>query len=772
MKKQLYFLLLLGFTGLLNASLHAQCDRVAWVAGVTPGCGAKIIDLDNGETLRAVSGADGLTGGQIFSFTAEATSLPPGCNAGNFPVVALTCISDQLPCKAIFARIPVQDQLLTYKLVAHIYDANVQECHWDFGDGHTGTGAIVEHSYAAEGDYNVCLTVTDGFGCQVQTCQTLNATKSDYNWCGFDIQVTAVGTELQGRLIPNANGIELSNIDSVQWFTNKSSHPLSEAPAFSAALPGYGTYTICANYKVIDPFDGSICRTSQCRTITVAEMACLNPSLADPSKPCPSEAQLNAPVCGCDGLTYANECEVLASGVAKWWAGACGSLINSCVTKMEAQILSGSPDAGYLAQFVNQSNGSFTYAQLDFGDGSSLWEGVLWDTIVHLYDAGGIYKANLTVWGSSGCISSVTQLIVTDASMMNAETLPPITDYVLPGDANRDFKANVHDLLNLGVGHYNGGAPRPNAHSNWVPQFAPNWENTLQNHLNYKHFDADGNGVVNELDADVINQHYAAIDTTSVPYLPDAPQLRIEFENDTLVVDPNNPAPVELTASIYVGSPNKPALGLYGLSFALKYPEYVNHNPDTDYDDDFFGSTNHLLWLAKDVHSRQQLDMGVTRKNGIAANGYGKVAKVTFSADVIIIIDVISRGENKVMPFVVPIRGVKAIDKNGNKFELSVPELQDTIWIKTLQTTKTQEEKLQARVQLSPNPASETATLITTGLEVASIEVMNSLGQKVRDLQASNSANTQLDVSGWTSGVYALRILTDEGLVEKKLVVK
>jgi hypothetical protein len=278
--------------------------------------------------------------------------------------------------------------------------------------------------------------------------------------------------------------------------------------------------------------------------------------------------------------------------------------------------------------------------------------------------------------------------------------------------------------------------------------------------------------VVNELDADVISQHYIAIDTTHVPVLPEAPPLRIEFDTDTLVVDPNNPAPVQITASLRLGSPSKPALGLYGLAFALKYPEYVNHNPDVDYDDDLFGSTNHLLWLARDVHAREQLDIGVTRKNGQAVNGYGRIAKITFAVDYIIIIDVIERGENNAIPFVVPIRGIKAIDNKGNKFEITVPSVQDTLWIKVLQTTKTQEEQLQAKVQLSPNPASDIATLYTHDLDIASIEVMNSLGQKVRDLQASQSTNTQLDVSGWTSGVYALRILTDQGLVEKKLVVK
>jgi PKD repeat protein len=35
---------------------------------------------------------------------------------------------------------------------------------WDFGDGATGTGAIVRHTYAASGTHRVTLTVTDDGG--------------------------------------------------------------------------------------------------------------------------------------------------------------------------------------------------------------------------------------------------------------------------------------------------------------------------------------------------------------------------------------------------------------------------------------------------------------------------------------------------------------------------------------------------------------------------------------------------------------------------------
>jgi hypothetical protein len=40
---------------------------------------------------------------------------------------------------------------------------------------------------------------------------------------------------------------------------------------------------------------------------------------------------------------------------------------------------------------------------------------------------------------------------------------------------------------------------------------------------------------VNEFDADVITQHYVAIDTTEIGFFARvAPQLRLEFENDTI----------------------------------------------------------------------------------------------------------------------------------------------------------------------------------------------------------------------------------------------
>jgi PKD repeat protein len=43
-------------------------------------------------------------------------------------------------------------------------DRGIENYSWDFGDGSTGSGIIVEHTYNTVGTYNVILTVTDYFG--------------------------------------------------------------------------------------------------------------------------------------------------------------------------------------------------------------------------------------------------------------------------------------------------------------------------------------------------------------------------------------------------------------------------------------------------------------------------------------------------------------------------------------------------------------------------------------------------------------------------------
>ncbi|MCC6413926.1 MAG: PKD domain-containing protein [Saprospiraceae bacterium] len=746
-------------------ALQSQCSRVGWVASVTPGCGAMIIDLDNGSVLRAVGGVETLYGGKTIRFASQPAILPAGCQPDGFQVVALTCVSDTLPCTAQFTHVTNALNSFTISFNAEVYDPSSQQCSWIFGDGASASGANVQHTFPNEGYYQVCLTVADAFGCSTQHCKNVWVSQQNPNWCGYDVYATAVGTELIGKVSPLGSGSW--NLESVTWYNSKTNQILGNSPDLTYTLPGNGNYLICAEYTTKNPDDNAICTTTRCQQLNITEPGCYSYAIANQTDFCPN---FFAPVCGCDGQTYLNECEAMNNGLTGWWAGECGSS-SSCGSDLNFKVVGGNPVNGYTVRFFNLTSGDYNLTQLDFGDDSPICEASQWDSIEHVYTEGGIYRANLTAWKPNNCVSSVTKLIVTDAINLSSSQVPGMTDYVMPGDANGDKKANVHDLLNLGNAYSFSGPPRPNASSSWTPQFAPNWTANTAG-VNTKHADCDGNGLVNEFDADPIEQHYAPLDTQAVLHLPGAPKVWVEFAQDTIVVTPANVATLEISADLMVGSEAAPAMGIYGLAFALKYPEVARHDPDADYEDNsFFGITNHFLWLPKDIHSRRQMDMGFVRKNGSTVSGYGRLAKIVFQADFIIIVDVVDRTSSSLIPFTVDVRSLKAVDADGNELTLSVPAIQDTLWLKVEQLTSTETPSNEPQVMVFPNPATDQVSVLCPEGDLQRVEVINALGQTVQRLELSGGRSLRLSTEGWSKGMFTLRLQTGQGIVEKRLLV-
>ncbi len=759
---------LLFLSLVLSTRLPAQCERVGWVASTSAGCGAKIIDLDNGQLLLAVEGLDNLASGKTVRFSAAPTALPHGCTSDGLPVVKLTCVSDTLPCIANFGYAVSQQNAFRLTFSADLYDPMSQFCAWNFGDGSVAYGHVVQHTFPQEGYFPVCLTVTDAFGCSVQTCRDVFVSQQNPNWCGYDVVVTAVGTKLFGKITPVSSNPGV--VKSIKWFNNKTNIILAETPEFTATLPGEGTYYICAQYEIENP-DLSICTTTRCQAVTVASAGCVNPAMVNPTGICPS---FFAPVCGCNGVTYTNECAAMAAGVTKWWSGECGAPTpGTCGADLEAEVLSGSPAQGYTVRFRNLSSGSYTNVQLDFGDGSPLWTGSPTDTAVeHHYAGSGVYRTNLTVWKNNDCVSSVDKIVVTDTYSLFADNSPTVTDYVLPGDANGDKKANVYDLLNLGLGFAKTGVPRPFATTAWTPQFAPNWTQATTAGVNFKHIDCDGNGVVNDFDRNAIDQNYTSIDTGVIVNLGNVPKVWLRFAVDSVIIDPNNPVPFQISADIMVGTPSKPALDLYGLAFALTYPEYVNHDPEVLYStSSFFGFPTDILLLPKDNYSRRQFDLGFARKYGQPVSGFGSIAKINFATNYIIIIDVIERTGGARIPFIVPVHGLQAINASGNTIEME-GIVKDTLWLHVQETTGTSDKTSKLQALLYPNPAAEEVWLAVGGLTLEHVDVFDAIGRLVETHLPTGVHTTRLDTQRWKKGLYTLRIQTKEGVLEKRVVVQ
>jgi hypothetical protein len=69
-----------------------------------------------------------------------------------------------------------------------------------------------------------------------------------------------------------------------------------------------------------------------------------------------------------------------------------------------------------------------------------------------------------------------------------------------------------------------------------------------------------------------------------------------------------------------------------------------------------------------------------------------------------------------------------------------------------------------------PNPTS--GNLFVKGQDIQYVELFNTMGQCVLTQMADNAANAEISLAGMPSGIYLLRVVTNDGSVSLTKVVK
>lgn len=337
---------------------------------------------------------------------------------------------------------------------------------------------------------------------------------------------------------------------------------------------------------------------------------------------------------------------------------------------------------------------------------------------------------------------------------------------VWPGDTDNNGLVDHFDLLNIGLAYGTLGYPRPNASLNWEAQFGAPWSDATPNtQIDYRHIDTDGNGAVTANDTLALALNYRRFNEfwngedgfTEREDLPESART----VGTPLFVETYPVAEGSMPVfDVMLGDEANTNNTVYGLAFSIDYDPLaiVPGSIKMSFSDSWMGQEgDDMLTFYRVDTQNHKVHVAMTRTDGTDITGSGPIAQLLVTIE-----DVIFRSNN----YEIPISIEKARLITSREEIVSVVEQSSTITVET--TTNTLDAALDRQLKVYPVPAKDILFLNTPQLRIENIELYDLEG---RLLQSWKGHPNQLPLNHLAQGTYALRLITDQGVAVRRVVI-
>ena len=321
---------------------------------------------------------------------------------------------------------------------------------------------------------------------------------------------------------------------------------------------------------------------------------------------------------------------------------------------------------------------------------------------------------------------------------------------VWPGDTDTTQHVDNFDLLNIGLAYGNTGTARNTASIVWDGYLTPDWTKvTPVSNINFKHMDCNGDGIINMQDTVAISNNWNAsysYNKSSAGTIP-------------LYIQPITPNTNNASLPIMFGDASITANDIYGIAFTISYDtSLVEPNTiDIAIDASWLGTAGtDLIKIHKDFYIDGMVQIAITRTDGVDIDGFGQIASLIFTIQD----DIMQRD---VLKFPFEISNVKTI--NANEVEILTNPMQTEL---NVISTNTNQLDLSQLVHVFPNPTSNVLNIQSEDLTIEQITLTNIAGQVI-ETKMINNYQTELYMQNLPNGIYTLSIMTNKGLIHKKV---